>query len=278
MNTINKMLKYILLFVSVFLVIMIIYGIWLIVFGLVSNKSFVVFFNVGQGDSILIKTTNKRYILIDAGPDNSVLRQLGKYLPYFRRRLDLVIISHYHEDHFVGLVEIIRRYQVDLLVVPANSELTNNVSEVFNRARQRSVNVVMLKESLQIELDKDCLLTLVSPDILTLKENGNNSIISLFDCRSQRFMFSGDNEQAVERAFLNSGYKLQADVLKAAHHGSITSNSDDFLQAVDPEIMIISVGRDNKFNLPHLEVVRRAEEMGITVLRTDIFGDIFLNY
>jgi len=278
MKLIRKILNRLIFSALIFGSVLIIYWVLPLALNFSNNNPVVIFFDVGQGDSALIKTATGRLILIDGGPDNKILRHLGKYLPYFCRYLDLVVISHYHEDHIIGLVETLRRYRVDNLVVPINSEATTISEELFKQAKERKTKIITLSDYLQIDLESNCSLTLTNPDFLGAKSNGNNSIIAQFNCYGHRFLLSGDNEQAVERVLLANGLELGADVFKASHHGSITANSLNFLQAVNLIRMVISVGRDNKFNHPHSEIIKRAEELGIIVWRTDILGNIIIRY
>lgn len=278
MNLIRKILSRLIFWSTLFLGILIIYWVLPLILNFSSNVPVIIFFDVGQGDSALIKTATGRLILIDGGPDNKILQRLGKYLPYFCRRLDLVVVSHYHDDHIIGLIETLRRYQVSVLIVPTNNGITSASEELFKQAQQQKIKTITLNDRLRLDLETDCSLTLTNPDSLGAKINSNNSIMAQFDCRNRRFLLNGDNEQIVERVLLASSLDLQADVFKASHHGSITANSLDFLRAINPVKMIISVGRDNKFKHPHPEVISRAEETGIVVWRTDILGNILIRY
>lgn len=229
----------------------------------------VVFLDVGQGDAILIKTPDKQVILIDGGPDNRVLRRLGENLPFYRRRIDLVIYSHYHDDHTIGLVEVVERYQVGKLLYADGGFNSNILKTLREAAGEREIPLVEILAEATIALGPDCSLNLLNPAALGVAREANNSVVAFLDCAGQRFLFSGDNDAQVEKALLASGRDLRADVMKASHHGSKTANTAAFLSAVAPRFFVIPVGLDNKFGHPHQEILDLVGEMEITIKRTD---------
>lgn len=233
-----------------------------------------IFLDVGQGDASLIKTPGGQVILIDGGPDNKVLQGLGKNLPFYRRRIDFLVLSHYHDDHITGLIEIIKRYQVGTLIYQEKMPGSLLVSELLKIASQKKVRLLSLGSQANLPLGSNCDLNLLNPAVLGIKEDANNSLISRFDCEGQELLFAGDNNEKVEKALLNSGWSLKADIFKASHHGSNTSNSADFLEKVAPRLIVISVGADNRFGHPGRYFLERAAALGIPVKRTDIGGEI----
>lgn len=237
------------------------------------------FFDVGQGDSALIQTPDGQIILIDGGPDNLTLRRLGEKLPFYQREIDLIIISHYHHDHITGLIEIMRRYRVKKIIYGPeikDSYLFNILSLI---AQENNSEFISVFKQAQIRLDEDCFIWFFNPLSLKIKPAENNSLITKLDCYQQKFLFSGDNESAVELALLTAGLNLQADIFKSSHHGSKTSNTLGFLKMINPSKIIISVGADNRFEHPSTEVLKNVNWLGIKVFRTDLMGtiDIFSN-
>lgn len=261
---------------------------------LLVNKNFpaVIFFDVGQGDSILLRNIGGKNILIDGGPDNLVIKKLGKFLPYFSRHLDLVILSHYHDDHVIGLIETQRRYKIGTLVLSQGAKsgaiqdllLTLMEAEknsfLNNNKAKNKTKIIYIDSLAQYNL-ASCDLFFLNPRFLEIPENDNNSLITKLDCPSSDFLFSGDNELEVEKALFESGgllngfeFDLSADVFKASHHGSKTSNSDEFLELISPKVFVISAGLNNRFNHPAQEILERVEKIGLFIKRTDIDGDI----
>ncbi len=244
------------------------------IFGRPNHKLELVFLDVGQGDGTLIKTPDGRTILIDGGPDNKVLWGLGKNLPFYRRRIDFLILSHYHDDHFVGLIEIIKRYRVGTLIYSGKAPDSLLILELLKVASQYKVELKALSGQADLSFGPTCNLSLLNPIILGIKEDPNNSLVSRLDCSGRRFLLAGDNPATAEKALLMSGWPLEADIFKASHHGSNTSNGAAFLEKINPRLIIISVGADNRFGHPGSFFLERATALDIPIKRTDIEGDV----
>lgn len=233
----------------------------------------VIFLDVGQGDASLIKTPNGRVVLLDGGPDNRVLWGLGKNLPFYRRRIDFLVLSHYHDDHITGLIEVIKRYRVGTLIFSGESSDSLLMRELWETARRYGVKLQILDSRADLTFGSDCNLSLLNSAILGVKKDPNNSLAARFDCRGRSFLFSGDNGSAVEKILSVSGWPLAADVFKASHHGSNTSNSLDFLEKVAPRLIVVSVGEENRFGHPGVSFLERAASLGIPLERTDQTGE-----
>ena len=229
----------------------------------------IIFFDVGQGDSSLIKLPTGETILIDGGPDNLVLNRLGEFLPFYKREIDLILISHWHDDHVVGLIETMRRYRVKNLIYIEGINKSKLANYLLSQAEFFKVNVFVLKNKLTLDYGSNCQLSLLNPLAFKVRENDNNSLVSKLDCQGVKVLFSGDNELAVEKALLQNSYDLKSQIFKASHHGSKTSNSLDFLQVVDPKIVVVSVGADNKFGHPADVVMENILKIGAEIRRTD---------
>lgn len=254
------------------------------------NSPAVIFFDVGQGDAILLRNIEGKNILIDGGPDNLVVKKLGKFLPYFSRRLDFVVLSHYHDDHVTGLIESWHRYKIGTLILAQGAKsgaiqdlllsLLDEQDRNDKTKRESETEIIYLETWAQYNLDS-CNLFFLNPRFLEIPENDNNSLITKLNCPNLDFLFSGDNEIEVERALLeaedflkNLGIEIQTDVFKASHHGSKTSNSYEFLKSLSAKIFVISAGLNNRFNHPAQEILERVEEIGLFIKRTDINSDI----
>jgi len=259
-----------------FLVSLIILGSFF-VFSLYSGKPDrleINFLDVGQGDASLIKISNGLIILIDGGPDNTILKQLGNNLNFRQKKINLMIVSHFHDDHVTGLIEILNRYEVEKIIYQTDSP-SSEIWEIFlATAQNKSISLITLDRGMQISLADNCLLDLLNPESLGIAEDENNSILVKLNCQGVTALFTGDNNEAVEKALLHSGWNIQSDILKISHHGSKTANSEAFLRQVNPQKAIISVGADNRFNHPSPEVIDRLSGLGIAIYRTDQQGNI----
>ena len=231
------------------------------------------YLNIGQGDAELIKTPSHKLILIDGGPDNLVLWQLGKSLAFYQKKIDYLILSHYHDDHLIGLIEIIKRYHVKNLIY-SDKRHSISLNNLLKTTKENGVKLIVLENFAKINLEAQCFLNILNPESLKIPDDQNNSLVAKLECKGNKFLFSGDNSLIVERALLNSNFNLKADVLKASHHGSNSANSEVFLKAVAPIDFVISDGLNNKFKHPSPIILERASAQGINIFRTDKQGTI----
>ena len=241
------------------------------------KKLEVIFLDVGQGDSTLIKTPAGQVILIDGGPDNQVVRHLGDNLPFYRRQIDVIILSHYHDDHIIGLVEVLKRYQVKQIIYGSGNEPTGILNTLFATAKVMNMPVQSITKEAQLSFGPGCSLAILNPVSLKIKADPNNSLVTKLSCAGVKFLLSGDNSVAVEKLLIKSGWDLRAAVFKASHHGSNSANSEVFLRAVKPQLMVISVGAANKFGHPSPKILNRAKLLNIPYKRTDIEGEIVIS-
>jgi len=236
----------------------------------------VVFLDVGQGDAILIQTPSGRQVLVDGGPSGSVLlTQMGRHMPFWDRALDLVLLTHSDTDHVSGLVPVLERLQVDRVMF-REEEVS---SEVYERwlelVAEEDAVVSMAEAGQQIDLDQGVQMTVLYsgtewPEIV---DNANNkSIVTRLEYGQFSVLLAGDIEAPVELLLVRNEYAQQSLVLKTAHHGSCTSTTREFLEAVAPQVVVISVGAENEFGHPCVGVLERLD--GLSVYRTDEQGTI----
>lgn len=232
--------------------------------------------NVGQGDALLLITPEQHHILIDGGPGNSVLTELSKVLPESFREIDLMILTHPHLDHMEGLIPVLERFDVNAVMMSTPS-YDSLVYEAFLKAvTNENIPIYFADDDTDFrfgDLELDTLYPF-EPFTNEMMENVNNAspVIRVNDW----LLLTGDAELEVEAQLLEAGIDMDVDILKAGHHGSRTSSSWEFLEAVSPSIMLISAGEDNSYGHPHEETLEKAEDLGIEVMRTDLKGSITL--
>ncbi|MDD4902429.1 MAG: ComEC/Rec2 family competence protein [Patescibacteria group bacterium] len=247
------------------------------------------FLNVGQGDAELIKTPYGQTILIDGGPDNKVMSELGRNLPWLDRKIDLVINTHPHDDHVSGLIDILKKYQVERILMTA--ALTHPASlgsaplprgeyappfEEFLKVRaEKKTPIIIVAGPEKITLGPDLILEIIYPDKNDLGADLNeDSIVARLIYKNKTFLFVGDAGNKTEAELLAEKIDLKAGVLKVGHHGSETSSSLDFLRAVSPQIAVIECGPDNQFGFPKPDTLWRLAKIGAQTFRTDLNGTI----
>ena len=236
----------------------------------------VAFLDVGQGDAIFIQTPSGRQILIDGGHYPTVLNdQLGRQMPFWDREIDIVIATHADADHISGLPGVFERYQVNQLIVGSLDEKrTAAYAELFTladddqteRHEARAGEIITIEEGLQLEI--------LHPGAVLSEDRNDNSVSVRLVYGNFSVLLTGDAEEAAESHMVASGLPLRSLVFKAGHHGANNASTMRFLEAVRPQIVIISAGADNRFGHPHPDVLARSAAIGATVLRTDELGTI----
>ncbi|MEK7121757.1 MAG: ComEC/Rec2 family competence protein [Patescibacteria group bacterium] len=238
----------------------------------------VYFMDVGQGDAIFIETPNGNQVLIDGGPDNKVIQELSKVMPFYDRDIDMIIASHPHADHVAGLIEVLERYDVKN-VLQAKEDYNSPVVPVWIEAvRNEGANEIEAISGNVIDLGNGATLTIIHPFISvagTLLKNPHDAVVvAILKYGALEVMLTGDMEAKVERRLMLEGYDLKSDILKVGHHGSKTSTTSEFLSAVAPEVAFIQVGAKNRYGHPSPEVLSRLEKFGIKYYRNDLDGTV----
>lgn len=274
----NKLIK-ILLILGIFFVMTSILLFW--IYYNEEKKLEVTFLDVGQGDSILIELPYGQNVLIDGGPDSSVIRGLSDNLSWWDRNIDLVIMTHPHDDHIVGLIEVLKRYKVEKIIYTGVMYASSAYETLIRSAREKNISLIAIDRIQKINFGEDCGIYLLYPfdDTYLGKETdnlNNSSIVSKLDCRDDKYLFMGDIETDVEKILLEKNINLNSRVLKVGHHGSDTSSSEEFLKEVRAEIAVVTVGEDNKYGHPSLRTLKRIERSKMKIYRTDLMGNINL--
>ncbi len=255
--------------------------VWYGVYRVESRRDLIVhFFDVGQGDGIMIDLPNHRQVVIDGGPGNNMAAKLGDALWFWDRTIDLVILTHPHADHIDGLIDVIKRYHIGMIIESGADYATPDHEEWNRIIKEKHIPVVYARRGQRVRLSDNSLLDIFSPrDVIAgrrLSDIHDAMVVTKLSYGSTTMLFSGDAERPVEYEMIGSHIDVGADVLKIGHHGSKTSSTEIFLNAVRPQMAVISAGRNNRYGHPHQEVVDRIRGMGIRLFRTDIDGDIEL--
>ncbi|MFA7682256.1 MAG: MBL fold metallo-hydrolase [Candidatus Peribacteraceae bacterium] len=226
--------------------------------------------DVQQGDSILLQSPSGKQVLVDGGPDLSTLEYLGKYMPFFDRSIDLVILTHPHDDHIAALPEILRRYSVGALLLAGTRSETPRYLALLEEASQRHVPIIFADPAQDIALGDGTVLDILWPDTqATQDKNPNNASVVIRVLSAQEtVLLSGDIEEPAENALLASGADVRAEFFKMPHHGSDTSSSTGFLLAINPQEAFLSVGKENSFGHPRPSTLARYSHFGIPLHST----------
>jgi len=236
----------------------------------------VAFLDVGQGDAIFIESPTGVQVLIDGGPDNQILSELGSVMPFFDRSIDMLIISNPDKDHFAGFVDVLKRYSVQNILEPGTVTDTEIYKIFKDAAAEEGAESILARRGMVIDLGGGVNLQILFPDrdVSGLSTN-DGSIIAKLVYGDTSFMFPGDTTKNIEEYIARlDGEHLDVDILKLAHHGSKTSSSEVFLAATTPKYGIISAGKNNRYGHPHQEVIGRLSASEIKILGTYEEGTI----
>jgi competence protein ComEC len=245
----------------------------------VKHTDTVVFLNVGQGDATFIQNGDIQ-VLIDGGPDISILYEIQKYMPFYDRSIEYLILTHPHEDHLLGLMHILERYEVgEILYYPVCYKNKNYEYFLSNYDNLREVSngyiIGLYSTSLKV----------IWPRVEGPKTgncykswNGNinnDSIVLEFEYLDKKILLMGDAEKEVENILISEGkIHSKVDILKAGHHCSNTSSGETFLLLSNPSLVICSCGYGNKFKHPGSETLNNFRSINVHYLVTHEEGNI----
>lgn len=239
----------------------------------------VIFFDVGQGDAIFIQTPQGHQILIDGGPDSSILEKLGREMPFWDRSIDLIILTHPHYDHLAGFIPVLKNYKVENILW-TGILIDSTIFKEWERAiRAKGAKIYIAQDGQKITAGKATLV--ISHPFNNLENEkirdqdiDETSLVLKVRFGENSFLFTGDAPKSIEKGLVERKIDLESAVLKVGHHGSKNSTADDFIQKVSPQIAVISAGKNNKYGHPHQETLDTLDKYGIRIFRTDFKEDI----
>jgi len=242
--------------------IVLILGFW----SLPSHDLEITFLDVGQGDAILIRTPQQQKILIDAGKPGQILPPLSEGLSFWERKIQLAILTHPDTDHIAGFLEILRRYEVENVLLTGARHETQWYDEILKEIARQQIPVLTANSKKDFKFG-DVIFDIFWPEenlvgaSLTDANAGSIALKMIFG--ETAAVLTGDIDLESEKKILKNAPDLTAQVLKLAHHGSRTANSAEFLATVDPDFVIVSAGEGNSFGHPHAEVIERVKNKQI---------------
>ncbi len=266
--------------------------VWLAVFSLfkVDDNLHIVSCNVGQGDSILISLGSFQ-ILTDGGPDNKVLRCLGNHMPFWDRKIDVVILTHPQLDHYGGFLEVFKRYEIGTFVANEVDSSTPMYTLLKNVVGSQGIKVVNPRQGMKIRYGL-LYLDILNPSQTIYDEaivKDNSKVLGTFDTKRDLNDFSvvdrinyghfkailtGDIGPNMLPEIISSNNLSKVIYLKVPHHGSKNGMTQEFLDILDPEIAVISVGAKNLYGHPSPEIIKMLEDKRVLTKRTDKDGDV----
>jgi competence protein ComEC len=232
------------------------------------------FIEVGQGDAILIHTPGDKYLLIDAGPYDSV-DTLMDYLKKFPiGKISLVIATHPHSDHISGFEEVFRDYKVEQVYMPNVSHTISQYRNLLNAVQNKGLKVNTAHAGITLPIEKGLHLSILSPIRDNYDSLNDWSVVVYFEYKDVSFLLMGDAEKEIEDSLRIENPALKATVLKIGHHGSFRASSDAFIGQINPAYAVIMCGANNDYGYPHRETLSTLNRHGVKLYRTDRDGTI----
>ena len=232
------------------------------------------FIDVGQADSILLQIPGGKNILVDAGNNNDgslvtdYLEKLGI------KKIDFLVGTHPHEDHIGGMDNVIKAFEIGKVFMPNKTTTTKTFEDVLLALKAKNLKITTAKAGVSLLEQDNLKINFIAPNETKYEELNNWSAVLRVQYGDTSFLLTGDAEQLSEKEMLAAGANLKADVLKVGHHGSSSSTSQKFFNAVAPKYAVISVGKDNDYGHPHKATLTRLSKAGIKVYRTDLNGTV----
>jgi competence protein ComEC len=289
----------------IYLLVVVTAVVWIAVITYPSNNFRIITCDVGQGDAILA-IYGKTQILVDGGPDKKVLDCLSRHLPFFDRKIEVIILSHPQKDHFGGLIDVIKRYEVDAVVATSLNSGSQDYQVLINQVGSRGIKVINPVEGQKLRVGLMYLDVLWPPKetflgsensmlasasgipsgqasqvvngvlgVFTSKKDPNDfSVVAILSFKNFDALLTGDIGPTVTDDLIGTGMVRDIEFLKVPHHGSKNGLTQSLLDASIPEVAVISVGAKNSYGHPHEEVIKLLSDKGIMILRTDLMGDV----
>lgn len=233
------------------------------------------FLDVGQGDSTLITAPSGEVILVDGGPNNKLLAQMSKFLPWWERTIDYLVISHWDDDHYIGLIQVLKKYEVKKILVSYLPDISSPSYLAWQDAlEQEGISPKILKAGETWQGVNNLSWQIVAASNDKNLEDNDKSLVLRLSYGQTDFLLSGDLPTEQEEKLLANKINLEAEVLKVGHHGSKYSSSQEFLNSVEPKVCIISASADNKFGHPHPETLERLARVKCNIYETSKLGNI----
>ncbi len=266
--------------------------VWSAAFRLPDDNLHVVACDVGQGDAILIWLESTQ-VLVDGGPNSRVIECLSEFVPFWDRKIEVVVLTHPQDDHMSGLVEVFERFEVEHLVMSGVMNKTESFEDFREAVSEEDVRIDIVKRGDELKVgsmvfkvlwprerlgDVSFWESFDSAKILgsasESRDVNKSSVVLELVYGAFEVLLTGDIGLEVERALVAEGVLNDVDVLKVAHHGSKYSSSSEFLREIEPELAVISVSSRNSYGHPTSDSLMRLDEVGAKVLRTDELGDV----
>lgn len=268
----NYLRWYVLLFLFIFSIVL-----WSVAFH--ENRHGILTFavlNIGQGDSLFIESPTGTQVLVDGGPDRNLMKEISHVLPWYDRRIDMIVVTNPDLDHYSGFIPLLQKYSVDVVLEPGTTNKYVGYGVLEKEIANSKIPKVLARRGQIIDLGGGAYLQILFPDrdVSGLSSNDGSIVMKLVYGETS-VLLQGDSTAKIEDYLLTlNDIPLRSTILKAGHHGSRTSTTEEYVSAVSPKWTVISSGQNNSYGHPHKETLDTLAKLNIPALDTCNNGDL----
>lgn len=234
--------------------------------------------DIGQGDALWIESPTGIQVLVDGGPNNTLLKEIPKVMPWYDRHIDMLVVTNPDKDHYEGFISLLKKYSVDVVLEPGTVSKTETYALLEKEISNKKIPKVLARRGQIVDLGGGAYLQILFPDrdVSGLSSNDGSLVMKLVYGNTS-VMLQGDSTDNIEH-YLSSidGENLKSTILKAGHHGSRTSSSEEYVSLVKPEMTVISSGVNNDYGHPHNETLETMQKLKIPTYDTCNNGRLIL--
>jgi competence protein ComEC len=232
--------------------------------------------DVGQGDALFIESPTGVQVLIDGGPNNTLMREISKVMPWYDRHIDILVVTNPDRDHYEGFISLLNKYSVDIFLKSGTDQESSLYQSFEQKIEQKGVKEVVALRGQIVNIGGGAYLQVLFPDReVTGLSSNDGSIVMQLVYGETKVMLQGDSTARIENYLVGlDKNNLKSTILKTGHHGSKTSTTEEYVKAVDPEWAVISAGKNNTYGHPHEEVLDVLNKFNVEVLGTYDLGRI----
>ncbi len=232
--------------------------------------------NIGQGDALFIESPTGTHILIDGGPDRVLLSELPHVMPWYDKHIDMFIVTNPDKDHYEGFIEMLRNYSVDAVMESGTHSPTPTYAVLEKEIANKHIPEFFGRRGETIDIGGGAYIYILFPDRDVSKLSSNDgSLVMRLVYGDTSVMLQGDSTAKIEHYLFGlDGQNLKSTILKAGHHGSRTSSTEEYVKAVSPQWTVMSSGIANSYGHPHKETLDTMEKLKIPALDTCTMGRI----
>ena len=221
--------------------------------------------NIGQGDALYIESPTGTQVLVDGGPNKNLMKEIPHFLSWYDRHIDMLVVTNPDKDHYEGFISLLGEYKVDTVIEPGTTNPSPTYAVLEKEIAGKNIPRILGKRGQVVDLGGGAYLQILFPDrdVSGLSSNDGSLVMRLV-YGDTSVMLQGDSTAKIEHYLVGlDGGSLKSTILKAGHHGSRTSSTEEYVSAIAPEWVVASSGADNSYGHPHKETVDTMTKLSV---------------